>query len=406
MVVLSLVVFIPQASACSCIEPNIENAFAEADNVIFSGTVTGIKEQQRTYLVTFEIDQTWKGIPGDVTDINIMTAQSSATCGYNFTENQSYLVVAYGKWNQTPEVSICDSTTLLDFAHEQISFLNKQTQNDDTDFTAATFADKYQNLLQKGGTRVSVLIKVAGDVESTDPTKRAKEIRNLQSYTLKFLSYTNGINILSNPEKNEITGQIYPHWIEILKKRTDVLSVTILDSNELSKDGIVLSPLKQQKNGVPANEVECKEGMYRGFSESNGKAICATGYTLDKLIQIGWAKSHTAISSATISKAGDGIRDYYPEGTQLIQRFQDMPEVISFYAKYEDANVSVRDDHVSYFAGHEDDWHVRMNMYFDENYELDHIDFHCYFQKEHQFEMAQEDIVSKLEKYGCKEYGT
>jgi len=36
---------------------------------------------------------------------------------------------------------------------------------------------------------------------------------------------------------------------------------------------------------------------------------------------------------------------------ELIERFQEKPEVIAFYAKYDDANVSVRDDHMSYFAG-------------------------------------------------------
>jgi len=92
--------------------------------------------------------------------------------------------------------------------------------------------------------------------------------------------------------------------------------------------------------------------------------------------------------------------------TELIEQFKDMPEVNAFYAKYEDANVSVRDDHVSYFAGHEDDLLVRMNLYFDENYNLDYIDFHCYFDREHQFELAQEDIATKLKKYECKKSGT
>jgi len=131
----------------------------------------------------------------------------------------------------------------------------------DVDFTAATFVEKYQDLLQKGGKRVSVLIKVAGDVESTDPAKRAKEIRYLQSSVLKFLSFSNGINILSNQQKNEITGQIHPHWIEILEERTDVLSVTILDQYKLSKDGTILAPLKQIKAGVSLVDVICNEGL-------------------------------------------------------------------------------------------------------------------------------------------------
>ena len=118
---------IPQASACSCAAGwNIEDGFDENDIVIFSGKVTNIKQQQRTFLVTFEIDQSWKGIPDDIANINTMTSQSSSACGYDFAEQESYLVVAYGKWDQTPNVSTCDSTTILDFAHEEISYLNKQ----------------------------------------------------------------------------------------------------------------------------------------------------------------------------------------------------------------------------------------------------------------------------------------
>ena len=88
--------------------------------------------------------------------------------------------------------------------------------------------------------------------------------------------------------------------------------------------------------------------------------------------------------------------------SKLIEQFQDSPEVIAFYSKYEDANVSVRDDHVSYYSGSEDDFFVRMNFYFDENLKLDYKDFHCYFQNVHQYEVAQEDIVSNLENYDCK----
>ncbi len=118
---------IPQVSACSCAaEWNIEDDFDENDIVIFSGKVTNIKQQQRTFLVTFEIDQSWKGIPDDIANINTMTSQFSSACGYDFEAQESYLVVAYGKWDQTPNVSTCDSTTILDFAHEEISYLNNQ----------------------------------------------------------------------------------------------------------------------------------------------------------------------------------------------------------------------------------------------------------------------------------------
>ncbi len=87
---------------------------------------------------------------------------------------------------------------------------------------------------------------------------------------------------------------------------------------------------------------------------------------------------------------------------RILELYNDTPEVIAFYVKYEDAQVSVRDDHVSYFAGNEDDFRVRMNLYFDENYNLDHNNFHCYVERELQHEVAQEDIINYLQNYECE----
>jgi hypothetical protein len=64
--------------------------------------------------------------------------------------------------------------------------------NSDTAFTAATFADKYNDVLFTGN-RVNVVIKVTGESENPDYAKRAKEIRYLQSYVLKFLSFSNAV---------------------------------------------------------------------------------------------------------------------------------------------------------------------------------------------------------------------
>lgn len=128
---LSLITLTPQAFACSCAaEWSIEDDFEEAESIIFSGKAVDVKTQQYSFLVTFEIDQSWKGIPGNVTSINVMTSLHSASCGYNFAEDNNYLVVANGKWNQTPNVSSCGSTTSLASANEEISFLNKIANND------------------------------------------------------------------------------------------------------------------------------------------------------------------------------------------------------------------------------------------------------------------------------------
>jgi len=181
----------------------------------------------------------------------------------------------------------------------------------DTDFTASTFFEQYRDLLQQGEARVSVLIKVAGDVENTDPVKRAKEIRYLQSSVLKFLSFSNGINILSNPEKNEITGQIHPHWIEILEERSDVLSVTILDQYELSKNDPI-SPLKQMKLGIPFSNTVCKEELEL-IKKYDGSPACVKPETKQKLFERGWTLEIFSIYSfEECAAAGYPVMESYP----------------------------------------------------------------------------------------------
>jgi hypothetical protein len=103
----------------------------------------------------------------------------------------------------------------------------------------------------------------------------------------------------------------------------------------------------------------------------------------------------------------DGSRDVdLSKEETLLELYKDTPEVVAFYAKYDDADVSIRDDHLSYFAGNEDDFRVRMNLYFDENYELDHLEFNCYVDRVPQTEVAETFILKYLEKFDCKKYGT
>jgi len=81
--------------------------------------------------------------------------------------------------------------------------------NSDTAFTASTFAHKYKDV-QFTGKRVSVVIKIAGESENTNPSKRAKEIRYLQSYVLKFLSFSNAVNVVSDQQKT----RLQPRYIQ------------------------------------------------------------------------------------------------------------------------------------------------------------------------------------------------
>ena len=151
--------------------------------------------------------------------------------------------------------------------------------------------------------------------------------------------------------------------------------------------------LKHQiKNTVSTNDITCKNGNHFLVERTNKKLACVYLNTAEKL---DWKSinSDVIILSQSVKES-------------LLMRYQDMPEVVAFYVKYGNVQVSVRQDHISYFAGNEEGFLIRMNLFFDKNHTLDYMDLHCYFQKVHQYEVSPEDIVSKLEKYGCEKSST
>lgn len=87
---------------------------------------------------------------------------------------------------------------------------------------------------------------------------------------------------------------------------------------------------------------------------------------------------------------------------EMIEMFSVVPEVVAFYEKYgNNANMSVRDDHVSYFAGNVESFHPRMNLYYDEKNELTHMRFYCFDDRGVQYEVSQEDIIHYLKNNDC-----
>ena len=167
------------------------------------------------------------------------------------------------------------------------STIRSAKSNTDAAFTAATFVDKYKDV-SFTGKRVSVVIKVVGESENSDPSKMAKEIRYLQSYVLKFLSFSNAVNVVSNQQKNEITAQIDTAWIPILEQRKDVVSVTVLEIQKGDKEYLEnIHPLKQMANGIAAKDVICKSGLSLMIRNS-GTAACVSPTTADKLEFAGW----------------------------------------------------------------------------------------------------------------------
>jgi len=158
--------------------------------------------------------------------------------------------------------------------------------NSDTSFTAATFADKYKDL-QFTGKRVTVIIKAEGESNSNDTAKKAKEMRYFQTHILKFLSFANAVNVVSNQQKNEITAQIDSAWIQILEQRRDVISVTVLDVQKNKDDFDKFPPKKQLSHGRSISEIQCVGNFILILKYDNSPA-CVKPLTAEKLIQRGW----------------------------------------------------------------------------------------------------------------------
>lgn len=96
--------------------------------------------------------------------------------------------------------------------------------------------------------------------------------------------------------------------------------------------------------------------------------------------------------------------DFTTEEAMLIDRYKDTPEVEAFYAKYDDADVSVKDGYLSYFAGNKTDFRIRMNLYFDDNFVVTNEDLLCYVGNNPPYDVPQEDILYYLENYHCLTY--
>lgn len=87
----------PQAFACSCAPPGTPAEELTNAAAVFAGVVTTIETPTGAIArgddpvtVTFEVAQVWKG-PRRQT-LTVTTVRDSATCGYNFTAGQAYLV--------------------------------------------------------------------------------------------------------------------------------------------------------------------------------------------------------------------------------------------------------------------------------------------------------------------------
>ena len=148
--------------------------------------------------------------------------------------------------------------------------------------------------------------------------------------------------------------------------------------------------LKHQiENAIPIKDIACKNENHLLVERTNEKLACVHLNTAEKL---DWKSTDSDVIILSQS-----VRE------SLLMRYQDMPEVGAFYAKYADAQASVRDDHVSYVSGSDDELKIRMKLFFDENYTIVDKSLACYYKKAFQFESSPEDVLYRLQSNECKQ---
>jgi len=98
-------------------------------------------------------------------------------------------------------------------------------------FTASEFVAKYKDQFSSGE-QIKVLVKVKGESSTEDPTKRAREIRYYQSGVLKFIHFAGAKNVISDTWHNQFTGSMTLSLAEYVSTRYDVISVTVIETNE------------------------------------------------------------------------------------------------------------------------------------------------------------------------------
>jgi len=114
---------VQETQACTCIPPlPPAKAFAEAD-AVFMGKVVSFDNAgdniQR--LAKISVTKIWKGERSAVNEI--LTANNSAACGYEFVVGESYVIYAYKASDRNLHTNICTRTRPARLAAEDLKYL-------------------------------------------------------------------------------------------------------------------------------------------------------------------------------------------------------------------------------------------------------------------------------------------
>lgn len=118
--------------ACSCVPPGSVQEEMERSSAVFSGKVVEIvnpnkknKIQSSANLVAvkLEVKEWWKG--GNESEVIVYTEMSSASCGFEFSLNEEYIVYAYKDDDGKIRVNLCSRTAELKDAEEDLTQLGE-----------------------------------------------------------------------------------------------------------------------------------------------------------------------------------------------------------------------------------------------------------------------------------------
>jgi hypothetical protein len=128
---LIIVIPTPRAFACTCAPPPPPSVAWSETSAVFSGRVInvvfsspsagGTSSSLDPITVTLEMLRSWKGPSSR--EIQVSTANSSASCGYTFRRTEEYLVYAQGNSGEL-QVSLCSRTAPLADAADDLAFLS------------------------------------------------------------------------------------------------------------------------------------------------------------------------------------------------------------------------------------------------------------------------------------------
>lgn len=112
------------AYACSCVPARPPLESRDEAQTVFSGTVSAVQGEAGGLLVTFDVDRIWKGPEGS--SLTLTTSESSASCGYEFVQGESYLVYGMAQDGRLT-TNLCTRTVLLANAGEDLDALGPGT---------------------------------------------------------------------------------------------------------------------------------------------------------------------------------------------------------------------------------------------------------------------------------------